>query len=61
MPEVLPIAVAVSSLEVAEESPAGYQRDAFKHWNAGDNPNDGCNTRAEILIGGESVTYTPAP
>ncbi|MBT2539664.1 HNH endonuclease [Streptomyces sp. ISL-44] len=50
VPEVLPIGVAVSALQVADESRTGYQRDAFRHWNTGDNPTDGCNTRAEVLI-----------
>ncbi|MEV6574858.1 HNH endonuclease family protein [Streptomyces sp. NPDC051577] len=50
VPEVLPIGVAVSALQVADESRTGYTRTAFKHWTAGDNPSDGCNTRAEVLI-----------
>ncbi|MFC9916407.1 hypothetical protein [Streptomyces sp. NPDC127197] len=27
-----------------------YDRDDFKHWNAGANPDDGCDTREELLI-----------
>jgi hypothetical protein len=35
---------------VATESRDGYSRDKFRHWNTGDDPADGCNTRAEVLI-----------
>lgn len=49
-PTVLPLGVAVSALPVADESRAGYVRTAFKHWNAGANPVDGCSTRQEVLI-----------
>lgn len=28
----------------------GCQRTSFKHWNAGANPSDRCNTRMEVLI-----------
>ncbi|MFJ2574710.1 HNH endonuclease family protein [Streptomyces halstedii] len=49
-PTVLPIGVAVSALPTADESRTGYARTAFKHWTAGDNPTDGCNTRQEVLI-----------
>ncbi|ANP57207.1 hypothetical protein AVL59_46445 [Streptomyces griseochromogenes] len=46
----VPLATAVHALPVAAEVRTGYQRTSFKHWNAGNNPNDGCNTRAEVLI-----------
>ncbi|MFE7076490.1 HNH endonuclease family protein [Streptomyces sp. NPDC057620] len=46
----LPLAAAVELLPSAAESREGYQRSSFKHWNAGENPSDGCNTRAEVLI-----------
>ncbi|MGV4984001.1 HNH endonuclease family protein [Streptomyces sp. NPDC001709] len=46
----IPVAAAVHALPVAAEVRAGYQRTSFKHWNAGKNPNDGCNTRAEVLL-----------
>ncbi|MFG2132359.1 HNH endonuclease family protein [Streptomyces sp. NPDC048751] len=46
----LPMAAAVDALPLAAEVRAGYQRTSFKHWNAGQNPTDGCNTRAEVLI-----------
>ncbi|MGW1281972.1 HNH endonuclease family protein [Streptomyces tsukubensis] len=49
------IGVAVGKLSVADESRAGYNRDLFKHWNAGLNLSDGCNTRNEVLIS-EAVT-----
>ncbi|MFC5157102.1 HNH endonuclease family protein, partial [Streptomyces amakusaensis] len=46
---------AVSRLPVTTEDRTGYNRDSFRHWNAGLNPTDGCNTRAEVLIS-EAVT-----
>ncbi|WP_225822404.1 HNH endonuclease family protein [Streptomyces naphthomycinicus] len=46
----LPVAGAVQVLPVAAEVRDGYQRTSFKHWNAGQNPTDGCNTRAEVLL-----------
>ncbi|MER6026565.1 HNH endonuclease family protein [Streptomyces sp. NPDC001851] len=46
----VPIAAAVRALPVAAEVRTGYQRTSFKHWNAGKNPTDGCNTRAEVLL-----------
>ncbi|GAA3185283.1 HNH endonuclease family protein [Streptomyces virens] len=48
--ETLPLTKAIGRLPVADESREGYDRDAFRHWNAGANPSDGCNTRAEVLI-----------
>jgi hypothetical protein len=48
--EMLPLSEAVAALPVADESRQGYTRDAFRHWNSGDDPTDGCNTRAEVLI-----------
>uniref|UniRef100_UPI003BA8E365 HNH endonuclease family protein n=1 Tax=Streptomyces sp. NBC_00998 TaxID=2903712 RepID=UPI003BA8E365 len=50
VPQVLPMGVAVSALPVQAEDRTGYQRTSFKHWNAGANPSDGCNTRMEVLI-----------
>ncbi|GGV27619.1 hypothetical protein GCM10010260_80110 [Streptomyces filipinensis] len=44
------LAAAVHELPVAAEVRDGYQRTSFKHWNAGKNPADGCNTRAEVLL-----------
>ncbi|MFC5220463.1 HNH endonuclease family protein [Streptomyces coerulescens] len=46
----LPLADAVADLPVATEIRDGYSRDKFRHWNTGDNPVDGCNTRAEVLL-----------
>ncbi|MGW2183943.1 HNH endonuclease, partial [Streptomyces sp. NPDC001732] len=54
-PTVLPIGAAVSALPLGAESRDGYTRSAFRHWNAGANPTDGCNTRAEVLLA-EAVT-----
>ncbi|WP_331763565.1 HNH endonuclease family protein (plasmid) [Streptomyces hirsutus] len=48
--ETLPLTEAVATLPVGTESRDGYDRDAFRHWNAGVNPSDGCNTRAEVLL-----------
>ncbi|MEU6807739.1 HNH endonuclease family protein [Streptomyces sp. NPDC046831] len=48
--ETLPLTEAVTALPVGIESRDGYNRDAFRHWNAGTNPSDGCNTRAEVLL-----------
>ncbi|MEU5524858.1 HNH endonuclease family protein [Streptomyces sp. NPDC047860] len=48
--ETLPLAEAVTRLPVDAESRDGYSRDAFRHWNTGDDPSDGCNTRAEVLL-----------
>ncbi|MER7373978.1 HNH endonuclease family protein [Streptomyces lanatus] len=46
----LPITAAVPLLPLAAEVRDGYERTSFKHWNAGRNPSDGCNTRAEVLL-----------
>ncbi|MEZ0162906.1 HNH endonuclease family protein [Streptomyces griseorubens] len=48
--ETLPLAEAVDRLPVEAESRDGYDRDAFRHWNSGDNLDDGCNTRGEVLL-----------
>ncbi|MFI0929603.1 HNH endonuclease family protein [Streptomyces sp. NPDC021012] len=48
--EVLTLADAVKQIPVADESRDGYTRDKFRHWNAGLDPADGCNTRAEVLL-----------
>ncbi|MFF5808808.1 HNH endonuclease family protein [Streptomyces sp. NPDC012746] len=56
VPQVLPIGVAVSALPVAVEDRTGYQRTSFRHWNAGEIPADGCNTRQEVLLA-EAVVY----
>ncbi|WP_369776462.1 hypothetical protein [Streptomyces sp. R33] len=56
VPQVLPMGAAVSALPLDVEDRTGYQRTSFKHWNAGDIPTDGCNTRAEVLLS-EAVEY----
>lgn len=48
--ETLPLTAAIDRLPVQVESRDGYDRSAFKHWNAGEDRTDGCNTRAEVLI-----------
>ncbi|MER7623828.1 HNH endonuclease family protein [Streptomyces sp. NPDC126503] len=53
-----PLSYAVGQIVVADESRAGYTRDKFRHWNAGLDPADGCNTRAEVLLA--EATEAPA-
>ncbi|MGW4954801.1 HNH endonuclease family protein [Streptomyces parvulus] len=48
--ETLSLTDAVAALPIAAESREGYDRNAFRHWNTGADPTDGCNTRAEVLI-----------
>lgn len=48
--QTIPLGVAVDQLQAAGESREGYTRDKFRHWNSGQNPSDGCNTRNEVLI-----------
>ncbi|MFI6209107.1 HNH endonuclease family protein [Streptomyces sp. NPDC051041] len=48
--QALPLADAVARLPAGSESREGYSRDSFRHWNAGADPADGCNTRAEVLL-----------
>ncbi|MDT0614391.1 HNH endonuclease family protein, partial [Streptomyces lancefieldiae] len=48
--ETLPLADAVAALPVDTESRDGYSRTAFRHWNTGADPSDGCSTRNEVLI-----------
>ena len=43
-----PLAELLGLLVVAEEMPAGYDRDLFRHWI--DEDGDGCSARAEVLI-----------
>ncbi|MCF4136513.1 HNH endonuclease family protein [Streptomyces sp. Tue 6430] len=54
-PVVLPLTDAVAALPLAGESRDGYTRDAFRHWNSGADPTDGCTTRGEVLLA-EAVT-----
>ncbi|MGW7611006.1 HNH endonuclease family protein [Streptomyces sp. NPDC054766] len=47
----VPLFEALSWIEEAEEgSRDGYSREQFKHWNKGLNPNDGCDTRKEVIL-----------
>ncbi|AWW38511.1 MULTISPECIES: HNH endonuclease family protein [Streptomyces] len=46
----VPMTAAIEGLPLAAEVRDGYQRTSFRHWNTGQNPADGCNTRAEVLI-----------
>ncbi|CAL9657839.1 hypothetical protein SUDANB21_06859 (plasmid) [Streptomyces sp. enrichment culture] len=48
--ETLPLTEAVTRLPVEAEPRDGYDRSAFRHWNTGDIPDDGCNTRNEVLL-----------
>jgi hypothetical protein len=41
---------------VKDETRAGYERDAFKHWVDADK--DGCSTRNEVLL--EEAVTAPA-
>ncbi len=56
--EVTPLADAVGLVQAVEEDRTGYTRTKFKHWNAGDDTGDGCNTRAEVLIAEAVVAPT---
>lgn len=57
-PEVTTPADAVGLVKGTEEDRTGYTRTKFKHWNSGDDAGDGCNTRAEVLIGEAVVAPT---
>ncbi|MEU2624291.1 hypothetical protein ABZ642_40320 [Streptomyces sp. NPDC007157] len=47
----VPLFEALSWIEGAEEgSPDGYSREQFRHWNRGENPTDGCDTRKEVIL-----------
>ncbi|MEU4031744.1 GmrSD restriction endonuclease domain-containing protein [Streptomyces anulatus] len=48
--EVTTLADAVGLLKVTEEDRAGYTRSSFRHWTAGEDTTDGCDTRAEVLL-----------
>ncbi|MGW7428636.1 HNH endonuclease [Streptomyces sp. NPDC054861] len=41
---------ALAELDVATEDAAGYTASAFRHWNQGLDPADGCDTRGEVLL-----------
>ncbi len=59
--EMTTLADAVGLVQVVEEDRTGYTRSKFKHWNAGDDAGDGCNTRAEVLIAEAVVAPTVEP
>ncbi|MGW4007946.1 HNH endonuclease family protein [Streptomyces sp. NPDC004763] len=46
----IPLADAIGQLTVKPERTGGYDRDDFKHWNKGLDPDDGCDTREELLL-----------
>ncbi|MFJ9351722.1 HNH endonuclease family protein [Streptomyces sp. NPDC101237] len=49
--EGVPLFEALSWIPEAEEGTRdGYSRDQFKHWNRGENPTDGCDTRKEVIL-----------
>jgi hypothetical protein len=48
--DTLSLAEAVTRLVPGTESRDGYSRTSFRHWNAGEDRADGCNTRAEVLL-----------
>ncbi|MEU9405733.1 HNH endonuclease family protein [Streptomyces sp. NPDC048281] len=47
----VPLFEALSWIGEAEEgSREGYSREQFRHWNRGENPTDGCDTRKEVIL-----------
>ncbi|MFD4341457.1 DUF1524 domain-containing protein [Streptomyces anulatus] len=59
--EVTTLADAVGLLKVTEENRAGYTSSAFRHWNAGEDTTDGCDTSAEVLLTEAVVAPTVEP
>ncbi len=41
---------AIDGIPTAAEHQGGYDRDDFKHWTAGADRDDGCDTREELLL-----------
>ncbi|WP_405797849.1 HNH endonuclease [Streptomyces sp. NBC_01506] len=41
---------ALSTLPTADEDRTGFEAGAFEHWNEGQDADDGCTTREEVLI-----------
>ncbi|WP_329158009.1 HNH endonuclease family protein [Streptomyces anulatus] len=56
--EVTTLADAVGLLKVTEENRTGYTPSSFRHWNAGEDTTDGCDTRAEVLLAEAVVAPT---
>ncbi|MFF8505579.1 HNH endonuclease family protein [Streptomyces anulatus] len=56
--EVTTLADAVGLLKVTEEDRAGYTSSSFRHWNAGEDTTDACDTRAEVLLAEAVVAPT---
>ncbi|MFD9517868.1 hypothetical protein [Streptomyces sp. NPDC059979] len=48
----------IDRIRAAAESRDGYVRTGCKHWNTGRLPDDGCNTRAEVIL--EDAVEQPA-
>ncbi|MFJ9106469.1 DUF1524 domain-containing protein [Streptomyces sp. NPDC102283] len=59
--EVTPLSDAVGLLKVTEENRADYTSSSFRHWNAGEDTTDGCDTRAEVLLAEAVVAPTVEP
>lgn len=49
-PRLCPWPTRSAGLPLATEFRDGCDRNKFRHWNSGDNPTDGCNMRAEVLL-----------
>ncbi|MEV5680590.1 HNH endonuclease [Streptomyces sp. NPDC052164] len=47
---VTTLADAVGKVPVVPEHSGGFTPGAFPHWNAGQDPDDGCDTRGEVLL-----------
>ncbi|MFJ1783025.1 HNH endonuclease [Streptomyces anulatus] len=56
--EVTTLSDAVGLLKVTEEDRAGYTRASFRHWTAGEDATDGCDTSAEVLLAEAVVAPT---
>jgi len=46
----IPLADAIGRLTISPEHTGGYDRAAFRHWTSGLDPDDGCDTREELLL-----------